>query len=46
MLFSVIRDDQVEEAMDILGRILGCTRGERGKGLAVVLPVERAIGIC
>jgi len=46
MLFSVIRDDQVEEAMDILGKILGCVRGERGRGLAVVLPVERAIGIC
>jgi nitrogen regulatory protein PII len=46
MLFSVIRDDQVEETMDILGKILGCVRGERGKGLAVVLPVERAIGIC
>ena len=36
MLFSVIRDDQVEEAMDILGKILGCVRGERGKGLAIV----------
>jgi nitrogen regulatory protein P-II 1 len=46
MLFSVIRDEQAEEAMDILGRILGCVHGERGKGLAFVLPVERAIGIC
>jgi nitrogen regulatory protein PII len=46
MLFSVIRDEQVDEAMDILGKILGCAKGERGRGLAVVLPVERAIGIC
>jgi nitrogen regulatory protein P-II 1 len=46
MLFSVIRDEQVGEAMDMLDRILGCTAGQRGKGLAVVLPVERAIGVC
>jgi nitrogen regulatory protein P-II 1 len=46
MLFSIIRDEQVEEVMDILGRIMGCSAGQRGKGLAIVLPVERFIGLC
>ena len=46
MLFSVIQDEQVDEAMDVLGKILGCAHGERGSGFAVVLPIEAAIGFC
>jgi hypothetical protein len=25
---------------------MGCSAGQRGKGLAIVLPVERFIGLC
>ena len=46
-IFSIIREAQVEETMDVLKKILGCA-GEKGKssGFAFILPVERAIGIC
>jgi nitrogen regulatory protein PII len=46
-IFSLIHDAQVEETMDVLNKILGCS-GEKGKasGFAFILPVERSIGIC
>ncbi len=46
-IFSLIRESQVDETMDVLGKVLGCN-GDKGKsaGIAFVLPVERTIGIC
>jgi nitrogen regulatory protein P-II 1 len=46
IIFSVIRDTQADETMDMLAKILGCN-GEKSKsaGLAFILPIERAIGI-
>jgi nitrogen regulatory protein P-II 1 len=47
-IFSAIRDTQVDETMEMLGKILGCSGEAKGKasGLAFVLPIERVIGIC
>ena len=45
MIFSVIRDAQVDETLAILEKILGCAH-DRGKGFAFVLPIDKAIGIC
>jgi hypothetical protein len=40
-VFSVIRDDQVEESIAVVQKILGA----QGAGCAFVLPVERFTGI-
>jgi nitrogen regulatory protein P-II 1 len=46
-IFSLIREDQVDETMDVLGKVLGCSGGKgKSSGFAFILPVERAIGIC
>jgi nitrogen regulatory protein PII len=46
-IYSVIRDTQTDEALEILSKILDCA-GEKGKsaGIAFTLPIEKAIGIC
>ena len=46
-IFSLIREAQVDETMDVLKKTLGCG-GEKGKssGFAFILPIERVIGIC
>lgn len=46
MLFSVIRDEQADEVLGVLAKILDCEKGKRGSGFAIVLPVERVIGLC
>ena len=43
-LFSAIRDEQAEETMQILRKVLHCDE-EKGKGVAFLLPVERVIGM-
>jgi nitrogen regulatory protein P-II 1 len=46
IIFSVIRDAQADETMDMLDKILGCN-AEKAKnaGLAFILPIERVIGV-
>jgi nitrogen regulatory protein PII len=46
MIFSVIKDSQADETIDMLAKILNCA-GEKGRslGLAFLLPIERAIGL-
>ncbi len=46
MIFSVIRDGQVEESLGVLTKILGCVEGKRGAGFAIVLPLDRVVGLC
>jgi len=43
-LFSAIRDEQAEETMQILEKVLHCEE-ESGRGVAFLLPVERSIGM-
>jgi len=45
IIFSVIEDRQAGETLNVLDTILGCSR-ERGKGIAFVLPIDKAIGVC
>jgi nitrogen regulatory protein P-II 1 len=46
VIFSVIRDAQADEAMDLLAKILECNGGKgKSAGLAFIVPVERAIGV-
>jgi nitrogen regulatory protein P-II 1 len=45
-IFSIIRGAQVDEVMDVLNKILGCSEGKGSMGFAFILPVEKAIGIC
>lgn len=43
-VFSAIRDEQAEETMQILKKVLRCEE-EPGKGVAFLLPVESFIGL-
>jgi len=45
MIFSVLRDDQATEALQVLDKIMGCTGGH-GLGIAFTLPIDNAIGFC
>jgi nitrogen regulatory protein PII len=44
MIFSVIGDEQAAETLQILGTILDCANG-RGKGIALTVPIDSAIGM-
>jgi len=45
MVFSVIGDGQARECLEVLDRIIGCSR-EKGRGIAFTLPIDAAIGVC
>ena len=45
IIFSVITDSQAGETMKVLDSILGCSLKER-KGIAFIMPIESAIGVC
>jgi nitrogen regulatory protein P-II 1 len=46
IIFSVIRDAQADETMDMLDKILGCNAEKpKNAGLAFILPIERVIGV-
>jgi hypothetical protein len=45
-IYSVIRDTQADETLEILSKILGCgAEGGKSAGIAFLLPIEKAIGI-
>ncbi len=44
VIFSVIGDEQARETLDVLEKILGCSR-EHGKGIAFLLPIDAVIGM-
>jgi nitrogen regulatory protein P-II 1 len=41
MVFSVVKDEQVEESLGVVEKVLG----GQGAGCAFVIPVERAVGL-
>jgi len=43
LIFSVITDAQAAETIDVLAKILDCSR-DRGKGMAFTLPIDAVIG--
>jgi nitrogen regulatory protein P-II 1 len=45
MVFSVIRDEQAVEALQVLDKIMGCSGGH-GLGIAFTVPIDNAIGFC
>jgi nitrogen regulatory protein P-II 1 len=45
MIFSVITDAQAAEALEVLDKILGCSRG-KGMGIAFTVPIDATIGVC
>ncbi len=44
MIFSVIDDQQSRETLEVLDKILACSQ-EKGKGIAVTMPIDSAIGV-
>ncbi len=42
-IFSVIKDEKVEPAIELLEKVLGSLK-EKGKGIAFILPIERVEG--
>lgn len=44
IIFSVIGDSQARESLDVLEKILSCSR-DKGKGIAFVLPIDAALGV-
>ncbi|MFQ6083832.1 MAG: P-II family nitrogen regulator [Candidatus Aminicenantia bacterium] len=42
-ILSVIKEEKVEPALQLLGKILG-DLNERGKGIVFVLPIEKVVG--
>jgi nitrogen regulatory protein P-II 1 len=45
MIFSVITDGQAVETLEVLDKILGCSRG-KSEGIAFTMPIDSAIGVC
>ena len=45
-IFSVIRDDQADETLQMLSKTLCATEKGRSAGIAFTVPIERVIGIC
>ncbi len=45
-IFSVIKDDQAEETLQMLSKILCAAEKGRSAGIAFTIPIERVIGIC
>ena len=45
IIFSVIRASQAAETMQVLDKILRCSRG-KGEGIAFTVPIDQAIGFC
>jgi nitrogen regulatory protein P-II 1 len=45
MIFSVIDDGQAGECLEVLDRIIGCSR-EKGRGIAFTVPIDATIGVC
>jgi nitrogen regulatory protein PII len=44
MIFSVIKDGQVAETMQVLDTILACSQ-EKKRGIAFTLPIDSSIGV-
>ncbi len=44
IVFSVIRASQAAETMQVLDKILACSRG-KGEGIAFTLPIDASIGL-
>ena len=45
MIFSVIGDAQAADCLEMLDKIIGCSR-EKGRGIAFTMPIDAAIGVC
>jgi nitrogen regulatory protein P-II 1 len=45
-IYSVISDAQAEETLAMLAKILACGDAGKSAGIAFILPIEKAIGLC
>ena len=45
MVLSVIADGNARECLEVLDRIIGCSR-EKGRGIAFTVPIDATIGVC
>ena len=45
-IFSVIRDNQADETLQMLSKTLCAAEKGRSAGIAFTVPIERVIGIC
>ena len=45
-IFSVIHDEQAEETLQMLSKILCSVEKGRNAGIAFTVPIERVIGLC
>jgi nitrogen regulatory protein P-II 1 len=44
MVFSVIRDGQAAETMEVLDKVLACSQ-EKKRGIAFTIPIDSSIGM-